>query len=64
MEDFRTNIDVFFAKSGAEKMEDFRTNFAFFFAKSGAEKILGSSLDDAFTRNLWIHQTNLICNSL
>ena len=36
----------------------------FFFAKSGALIILGSSLDDAFTRNLWIHQTNLICNSL
>ena len=33
MEDFRTNIDVFFAKSGAEKMEDFRTNIAFFLQK-------------------------------
>ena len=37
MEDYRTNIDVFYAKNGSEKMEDFRTNFAFFFAKSGAE---------------------------
>ena len=29
------------------------------FAKSGASKILGSSLDDAFTRNLWMHLINL-----
>ena len=52
MEDFRTNIAFFFAKSGTTKMEDFRTNFAFFFAKSGTTNILGISLDDAFTRNL------------
>ena len=34
------------------KMEYLRTNFDVFFAKSGGTKILGSSLDDAFTRNL------------
>ena len=48
----RTNFDVFFAKSGGTKMEYLRTNFDVFFAKSGGTKILGSSLDDAFTRNL------------
>ena len=34
------------------KMEYLRTNFDVFFAKSGGTKILGSSLDDALTRNL------------
>ena len=48
----RTNFDVFFAKSCGTKMEYLRTNFDVFFAKSGGTKILGSSLDDAFTRNL------------
>ena len=59
MEYLRTNFDVFFAKSGTPKMEYLRTNFDVFFAKSGAPKILGSSLDDAFTRNLWMHLINL-----
>ena len=54
MEDFRTNIAFFFAKSGDPKMEDFRTNIDVFFAKSGDPKILGISLDDAFTRKLLI----------
>ena len=35
MEDFRTNFEVFFAKSGTEKMEDFRTNIEVLFAKKG-----------------------------
>ena len=41
------------------KMEYLRTNIEDFFAKSGGAIILGSSLDDAFTRNLWLHLINL-----
>ena len=52
MEYLRTNFDVFFAKSGGAIMEYLQTMIEVFFAKSGGAIILGSSLDDAFTRNL------------